>query len=430
MSFLTRFSCALVSKLLLAGLAIAATVSTPAATQSEMFTKPGVIGDSLAQGFYGVTVEKKTQDWAYPVLVSKQAGSSVSYNELTGPYLNFEDLLKLNCGPICVVSSIVGGNASTVAVPTHAGITGADFSTVLRTSGQCADISARKIERQWYWETWYWYTSRWVEVADCQAPDKFHQLGLRDAGTQMEVMEKVKPSFLFGTVAANHVLCAALHTSLDCLDANRFHRDFSETMRRMAVIGSLKGGVLFTIPNVNAIAYLEKYTDPQNRPGFSGLKPFYRSAVSSADQVLDASEIATIGSFLQTMNNEIKSQGAAMGFAVTDFNAVFDDIKENGRPVTGPNGTAPGLTQAYWPLPNQPGMFGLDGVHPNMLGHAIFANELIKSINAKYGFHIPSVSEYSAWANDSLNQQPVDLKNFLNHNLFGQVMSWVIGVFS
>ena len=420
----------LLLNLLIPLLAAATSVGATAATQAQMFAKPGVIGDSLSHGFYGATVEKKTQDWAYPVLVTKQAGASLSYNVLEGPYLNFEDVLKLNCGPVCIASSVIGGNESTVPLPTHAGITGAEYTSVLRTSGQCEDITARKMERQWYWKTWYWYTYRWVEVADCQTPDKFHQFGLRDAGTQMQIMEKVKPSFLFGSVGANHVLCSALHTSVDCLDLARFKRDFTETMRRLAAMGSLQGGVIFTVPNVTAIAYLEQYTDPQNRPEYSGLKQFYRSSVSSPSQTLDASEVATISNFLETLNNDIKSQGAAMGFAVADLKVVFDDIKENGRPITGPTGTAPGLAKANWPLPNQPGLFGLDGVHPNMLGHAVFSNELIKAVNAKYGYTIPRVSEYSAWSNDSLNRNPIDLKNQLNNTLFGQFISWVIGIFA
>ncbi|MDT8992505.1 hypothetical protein RQP54_16665 [Curvibacter sp. APW13] len=410
--------------------ALLAAQAAQSATQAEMFARPGAIGDSLSQGFYGVTVEKKTQDWAYPVLVSKQAGSNLSYNVLEGPYLNLEDVMKGNCGPFCMAGSIIGGNGATVSLPTHAGITGAEYTSVLRTSGQCADVTARKMERQWYWATWYWYTYRWVEVADCQEPDKFHQYGLRSSGTQMEVMEKVKPTFLFGTAAANHVLCTALHTGTSCLDMDRFKRDFSETMRRLAAMGSLKGGVLFTIPNVTSIAYLEKYTDPQGRADYSGLKAFYRSSVSSPDQVLDANEVATVSQFLGTMNADIKAQGAAMGFAVADLKVVFDDIRENGRPITGPNGTAPALARANWPLPNQPGLFGLDGVHPNMLGHAVFSNELIKAINAKYGFAIPKVSEYSAWANDSLNRNPVDMKDFLTNSLLGQVISWVISIFA
>jgi len=401
-----------------------------AQTKAELFARPGVIGDSLSQGFFGATVEKKSQEWAYPVLVSKQAGAGVSYNVLKGPYLNFEDVLKGDCGPICIASAVIGGNDTTVQLPTHAGITGADYTNVLRTSGKCNDILATKQEKQWYWATWYWYTYRWVTVQDCQAPDKFHQYGLRDSGTQMEIMEKVKPTFLFGSVGANHVLCTALATSLDCLDEARFKKDIREVMKRMAAIGTIKGGVLFTVPNVTAIAYLEKYTDPQGRANYSGLKAFYRSSVSNPDEVLDATEVKTITEFLTMLNSEIRAQATAMGFAFTDAKVLFDDIKENGRPIRSSDGYSPGNARANWPLPGQPGLFGLDGVHPNMYGHSVMANELIKAINTKYNLNIAQVSEYNAWYNDSLNRNPVDLKKFLTNTFVGQLISWLIGIFA
>ncbi|AOP32483.1 hypothetical protein A0128_00460 [Leptospira tipperaryensis] len=403
--------------------------SLSAQTQAQLFAKPGVIGDSLSHGFFGATVEKKTQDWAYPVLVSKQAGASVSYNVLKGPYINLEDVLKGDCGVFCIAGSIIGGNGSTVSLPTHAGITGAEYTSVLRTSGKCEDVTATKWDKQWYWATWYWYTYRWVQVQDCKEPDKFHQFGLRDSGTQIEIMEKVRPSFLFGTVAANHVLCTALSTTTACLDEARYKRDIREVMRRLAAIGSLKGGVLFTIPNVTAIAFLEPYKDPQGRANYSGLKAFFRSSVSDPNQVLDASEVATITNFLAMLNNEVKAQGAAMGFAVADLKVVFDDIKENGRIVKSPSGWSPGYARASWPLPNQPGVFGLDGVHPNMFGHSVFANELIKVINVRYGLNLAQVSEYTAWYYDTLNRNPIDLKKFLTDTIFGQFISWVIGIF-
>lgn len=404
-------------------------ISLSAQSQSQLFTKPGVIGDSLSQGFFGATVEKKTQDWAYPVLVSKQAGSGVSYNVLKGPYINFEDVLKGNCGIFCIAASVIGGNGSTVSLPTHAGITGADYTTVLKTSGQCEDITATKWTRQWYWATWYWFTYRWVQVADCQAPDKFHRFGLGNSGTQMEIMEKVRPTFLFGTAAANHVLCTALSTSTNCLDEARFKRDIRETMRRMAAIGSIQGGVLFTIPNVTSIAFLEPYQDPQGRANYTGLKAFFRSSVSDPSQVLDAGEVNTITNFLSMLNGEVKAQAVAMGFAVADLKILFDDLKENGRLINSPSGWSPGYARANWPLPGQPGIFGLDGVHPNQYGHTVFANELIKAIDSKYGFSIPTISEYNAWYYDSLNRNPIDLKKFLTETIFGQFISWVIGIF-
>ncbi|MCB1318688.1 MAG: hypothetical protein KDK34_00460, partial [Leptospiraceae bacterium] len=81
------------------------------------------------------------------------------------------------------------------------------------------------------------------------------------------------------------------------------------------------------------------------------------------------------------------------------------------------------------PLSGKPGIFGLDGVHPNRYGHAVLANELIKSINAEYGVSIPQVSEYSAWYYDTLNRSPVDLKGFLSDSIIGQVIQFVIDTF-
>lgn len=410
-------------------LAFAAPAFAQTVTLQQLFSKPGAIGDSLSQGFFGVTVEKKTQDWAYPVLVSKQAGSNLSYNTLKGPYVNLETVLKGECGPICIASAIIGGNETTVATPTHAGITGADYSDALYKSGKCQDIRATKQERQWYWATWYWYTYRWVTVPDCQEPDKFFRFGLRSSGTQIQIMEQVKPTFLFGAVGANHVLCTALGTSLACLDEARFRRDVAASMARLRAMGSLKGGVIFSVPNVTAIAYLENWRDPSGRANYTGLKPFYRGTVSSPDQVLDATEVAAIDRFLTMENNELRNQATAMNFAFTDAKALFDDIKQNGRPIRSSSGYSPGNGQAMWPLAGRPGLFGLDGVHPNRYGHSIMANEIIKSVNAKYRVAIPQVDEYSAWYYDTLNRSPVDLKGFLTNSIFGQVITWIVDTF-
>jgi hypothetical protein len=44
------------------------------------------------------------------------------------------------------------------------------------------------------------------------------------------------------------------------------------------------------------------------------------------------------------------------------------------------------------------GLFGLDGIHPNDLGYALLANELIGAVNSKFGCVIPSVnpSQYAS----------------------------------
>jgi len=201
-------------------------------------------------------------------------------------------------------------------------------------------------------------------------------------------------------------------------------------MLRLSRIDTLKGGIIFTVPNVTAIAYLEPYRDPQGRANYTGLKPFYRTSVSNPNQVLDANEVQQIKQFLTMVNNEIRNKAAAYNFALADAELIFDDIRENGRPIRAPNGWSPGNAGANWPLPNKPGLFSLDGVHPNRYGHAVLANELIKAINQKYRFNIPLIDEYAAWYYDSLNRNPVDIKRFLTENIVGQAISWLINIFT
>lgn len=183
-----------------------------AQSQAELFARPGVIGDSLSQGFFGATVEKKTQDWAYPVLVTKQAGSSLSYNVLKGPWLNFESILKKECGLICMVKSLIGGNASVVNLPTHAGITGAEYSSVLRTSGECQDVTARKWAKEWYWSAWNQRTYRWVMVKDCKSLISFISLVFENPGLKLRLWRK--SNLLFFSELRPRIMFFVLHFRL------------------------------------------------------------------------------------------------------------------------------------------------------------------------------------------------------------------------
>jgi len=60
------------------------------------------------------------------------------------------------------------------------------------------------------------------------------------------------------------------------------------------------------------------------------------------------------------------------------------------------------------------GVSGLDGIHPNELGQAVIANELIKAINAHYGFNYDLIDEFQVWKRDSLNQDPVDIEDYVH----------------
>ena len=69
------------------------------------------------------------------------------------------------------------------------------------------------------------------------------------------------------------------------------------------------------------------------------------------------------------------------------------------------------------PIGKIPGIFGLDGIHPNQLGHTALANQIIKQINDERHYHIPFMDEYAAWDADRLNQRPVDLKRMVQVTL-------------
>lgn len=372
-----------------------------ATSVEELFQRPGVIGDSLSQGFYGVGVQKKTQDWAYPVLVAKQVGAELKYNTLSGPSFNIEDVVKQQCSPGCVAKGLKGVLIAKVHLPSHAGVSGADYTTALKMSGKCADIERAPI---------------------CLPPDDFHRLALGGAGTQVQIMEKLKPTFLFGSIAANHVLCAAIQTSVNCLDMQRFKRDFAEVMRRMKAMGSLRGGVLFTVPNVTSIPLLEFYRDPLGRKAYTGYKLRMNNIITSPNQILDVDEIKVIKKFTVEMNEAIRQEGGAAGFAVADLETVFDNIQVGGRQITSLNGKKSVIAYAHWPMPGRAGLFALDGVHPNMLGHSVIANEIIRAINYRYRLEIKPISEYLAWENDSLNQEPIDVQRMKNPILVAEIM--------
>lgn len=100
--------------------------------------------------------------------------------------------------------------------------------------------------------------------------------------------------------------------------------------------------------------------------------------------VLDASEVATLAARINDFNTVLKTQADAKGLAYVDVNPIFQLLAQ-------PNGyTLNGVT--YTAAFIQGGVFGLDGVHLTPAGYALVANEIIKSINAKYGSTVPQVN--------------------------------------
>ncbi len=103
---------------------------------------------------------------------------------------------------------------------------------------------------------------------------------------------------------------------------------------------------------------------------------------------LDPNEQAVVSNAVTAYNSTIAGiVSANPNFVLVDINGLLNRIRSND--FTG--GTViDGLTFRTFFV--QGGLFGLDGVHPTSRGYAVFANEFIKSINSKFGVHIPLVN--------------------------------------
>jgi phospholipase/lecithinase/hemolysin len=100
------------------------------------------------------------------------------------------------------------------------------------------------------------------------------------------------------------------------------------------------------------------------------------------NQVLSASEVATIQARIQAYNSIISAVANEKGAALVDENARLKELATRGVSVGGITYSSAFLTG---------GVFSYDGVHPTAAGYALVANDFIAAINDKFGGDIPPV---------------------------------------
>lgn len=98
--------------------------------------------------------------------------------------------------------------------------------------------------------------------------------------------------------------------------------------------------------------------------------------------VLDVDEITTLNTAITNFNSIMKAQADAKNLAYVDPNAVLSQLT--------PSLTQNGVTYTAQYITG--GAFSLDGIHLTPAGYALIANEILRSINAKYGSTIPFVN--------------------------------------
>src|SRR5258708_1263550 len=99
--------------------------------------------------------------------------------------------------------------------------------------------------------------------------------------------------------------------------------------------------------------------------------------------ILDAAEQQTLGATIQSYHDYIKGKAQALGWAFYDPNILLAAKKASGEIPPFPNLASATTTFGAF--------FSLDGVHPSAAAHLTLANDMIATINAKYGTKLPTV---------------------------------------
>jgi len=246
---------------------------------------------------------------------------------------------------------------------------------------------------------------------------KFLILGLPltdDSVSQLRLARERQPSFLIVWLGSNDVLDMATGTSPAAVDLTpaAFGTAYRQVLGELGELGV--GMAIANLPDVTQIAALRHAAGEvtQCRRGDGTLEPVAQTDLLPLDldpallpeppcaRVLDAAERMQVRATVVAFNAEIAAAiadlervGAAI--ALVDMFARFDSLARDGFDVYG-DGTLV-LTTGYLG-----GIFGLDGIHPTRIGHALAANAFIAAIDARFGENIPQVDVRGVAMSDPL----------------------------
>jgi hypothetical protein len=221
----------------------------------------------------------------------------------------------------------------------------------------------------------------------------------------------LQPTFVSFWLGSNDALGAALSgtvndTTLTPVD------DFNASAHAAADAIASTGAraVLLNVPDVTVIPNFFSIVDLEALTGLSEQKLANRlgidansfvpmSAIPAVEailnrtargplapnQVLTAKEVKTLRKRIKMYNQTLRMIATEKGWAFTDIFTRFLDFDSNGVNISGIGR----LTTSYLG-----GLFGLDGIHPSATGHALIAEAVIESINARYGtaLQLPNVA--------------------------------------
>ncbi len=322
------------------------------------------MGDSIGEGVQGGDAAWQTQIYSYLNLVNLLIAG-----DLTQPYIQ-SGLFGVVGSPEGRQRLVPDDSASNVAV------SGATVNSLLNESANAMTVA--------------------------QITNETEMVLYPRLQTQMEYVESVQPALILCWIGNNDVLSAAIAfgnmNASQLTPVAEFEQDYvAMTDRLGALVASGSKVVLANIPDVTDIGFLVDRDAAEAITGFPVPLPnghytsilgvllmnFLGNAslINDPNFVLDDVEIATIQSRTQAFNEIILREANRIGMPVVDINAKFAEFIANppmfsGRPLT------PTILG---------GLFSLDGVHPSNIGHALIANEFVKTINQAFNSSVPEL---------------------------------------
>ncbi len=401
-------------------LGLAAALVGGAATAQVNYSNYVALGDSLTAGYSAGALTKYYQDYSFPEILAKQFGIA-SFQQPTisdpgiGSYGTVLRLTALTVGPTGVVP-VIGPTPGASGQPINAtlatpynnlGIPGALAGDLATKTGNITNLLTGHINPA-------------TLMFDIVLRDGQH--------TALQQAISLSPTFVTVWIGNNDVLGAALAgVALEGVTLTPkavFQQEYT------ALIGALRqylpsaGIVVATVPDVTSIpfvttikpylvnpasgahipllgeagpltesdyvtlgasALLAKGIGIPTAAGGTGL-PLPEGSVDATGLhtgvILRAGEIAAIQARTADINGIITATAAQFNAKVVDVNAIFANIVAHGVLVGGIELGPAFLTG---------GIFGYDGVHPQRLGYAVLANEMIKVLNVAYGTKVPQV---------------------------------------
>jgi lysophospholipase L1-like esterase len=382
---------------------VALLAATPAMAQAD-FTTYVALGDSLTAGFASGSLMDWYQDRSYPALISDLvAGTSFEQPLVSEPGFGpIFELVQLAPDPVIAPVGEEPGLPVNATLPrpyNNLGVPGATLYNMIFTAGDINNLLQGNYD------------------------NVMHDLILRDGTyTALEQGIGMAPTFMTVWIGNDDVLTAVLAaTPIDGVTMTpvEFFAGLYNNAIGALVTNTAADIVLINlpysteIPFVNSLEpfvdipdlgrwYLEADTGPltdddlvtlsageliamgYGLPGGPPLPDDMNVLTGEPGYVLRADEVETINERIDDLNAAIADVAATFGLPVFDANAFFHEIASG---ETTPYFAGATLSADFL----LGGIFSYDGVHPQNIGYALFADELVQFINTTFGNSIPRV---------------------------------------